>query len=210
VDSTTVLTAMNLGLQAQLAVAKQTIAAQQSLTTVSITVLALVVAALAGATWLWNFVFNKRLLSNQIEKAKMDITAHSRSLIEAEVTKSLVTVKAELDQKVLAGTAEQARLFAYACMDREQWQAACGHLGQAVTLYAATDYPDLLRTAVDVLVSNLDRCTWLGSPYRDCVNEALKSIPPLLTQERESIKKLLCNLPDKETPVSPAVPAAKP
>ena len=171
----------------------KTILDQQS-TTYSLLIWAFIgiTALIVGSTWLWNFLYSKRMIQQEIQellsKEMKDFSNKSEKLITESVDKT----QKLLIKNIMGLKADSARMFALYCEPTDNYTGAVNWWSLALEDYIEMGESRLIRISTERLEENLNNPLWTDDIDShdlnlDDIKERAQKIPDILTDERKNI-----------------------
>ncbi|MDD5530624.1 MAG: hypothetical protein PHX21_11455 [bacterium] len=119
--------------------------------------------------------------------------------------KSLEEFKQNVDEKLTEFDAEKSRLFALSAISRKDWKTSASWWVDAIIGYSKTKNGKGVRVSTNALIDALEQCEYCSAEDKKQISTCISSIPPILSEEKEKIKKRLKDLPEqKPTPSATA------
>ncbi len=149
-----------------------------------------------GSTWLWNFVFAKKRIENEVKK-QVDLTYQdlTEKLIKAMDSKFL-DQENQLKNELKSSKAEISRLFALSCEDQKFYYQAFVWWVAALRYYHEIENVELIRISVDQILINLGQSNWYDQAPEDHdlenqIKDIEKLVPDVLSKEKKQIIKFI-------------------
>ena len=168
-------------------------------------VLVAIGAFLLAASWTGVFGRHRRKLNQAIESFQLETNKIKNDLKEfMEIAKDDIkkiekNVKDEIKRETMQFSAGIVRLSVLAAYNAKAWDLAASWCSTAIVEYNKIKSESMVRTFVKLLIECLDKCKSLKEEHREEIRACLRSIPPILNEEKQKIEKRLKELP-KEPP----------